>query len=68
MESNIAHSWTLCWFKLIVESLVIEGMTFSKPGGAAMGSVFSNPGGGWIGIRCASDVGAIVGEWVGFNV
>ena len=51
-----------------MESPVIVGMTFSKPRGAAMGSVFSNPGGGWIGIRCASDVGATVGEWVGFNV
>ena len=43
-------------------------MTFSKPGGAAIGSTFSNPGGGWIGIRCASDVGDNVGEGVGFSV
>jgi len=43
-------------------------MTFSKPGGAAIGIVFFNPGGGWIGIVGASGVDAIVGEWVGFNV
>ena len=66
-ESNIAHSWMLCWLRLIVESSVIDGMTFSKPGGAAIGIVVSNPGGGLTGIVGVSDGGAIVGEWVGFN-
>ena len=51
-----------------MDNIMIVGMTFSKPGGAAIVCTFSNPGGGWVGIRCASDVGDNVGDWVGFRV
>ena len=51
-----------------MDSCVIDGMIFSKPGGAAKGSNFSNPGGGWIGICCVLEGGDTVGEWVGFSV
>ena len=49
-ESNIVYTWTSCWLMLIVDIIVIVGMTFSKPGGAAIGRTFSNPGGCWIDI------------------
>ena len=64
----MAHLWTLCWLRLIVDSYVIDGMKFSKPGGAVKGSTFSNPGGGWIGICYASEGGGTVGEWAGSSV
>ena len=67
-QSNITHLWPLCWLRLIVDIIVIVGMTFSKPGGAAIGSTFLNPGCNLIGICCASDVGDNVGEGVGFSV
>ena len=51
-----------------MDSCVIVGMTFSKLGGPAKGSTFLNPGGDWIGIRCTSEGGDNVGEWVGSSV